>query len=233
MQLLGLEEQGINESSRSLSSSDPCIRNGLPAPAILVFGSNPVELFGFFFPGSKDDRHWNVVKLCSTKERHAAHCCPWAQWCLLRCPQQTISLGFEEWGAIISSQDFALGKVLVAWFSFVLNLEMKWEMWILNFFFHPATLETHWRCYNWNISFQGPTNRNSFKSGVCKAVMAEWQTCFRTSTDQGLCQVLKALWEIHYFQWNWSQGSNVPSFCTHSKGVILHFPSYHKEGKLS
>lgn len=98
----------------------------------------------------------------------------------------------------------------------------------LKIFFHPATLETHWRCYNWNISFQGPTNRNSFKSGVCKAVMAEWQTCFGTSTDQGLCQVLKALWEIHYFQWNWSQGSNVPSFCTHSKGVILHFPSYHK-----
>lgn len=60
-------------------------------------------------------------------------------------------------------------------------------------------------------------------SVVCIVAMAEWQTCFSMSIDQGLCQELKALWEIHYLQWNWSQGSNMPSFCTHSTGVSLHF----------
>lgn len=55
---VGLGEQGMNESSTSLSSFDPHIRNGPPAPAILVLASNPVF---FFF--CKQGWHWNVGEI--------------------------------------------------------------------------------------------------------------------------------------------------------------------------
>lgn len=103
------------------------IRNGLPDSAVLALGSNPAEYF------CKQRWHWNVVKLCWTKVRQTACCCPQSQWCWWRCPQQTFSLGFEEWGAIFSFQYFALEKGLVVWLSFVLNLYIKWEMWIFKF----------------------------------------------------------------------------------------------------
>lgn len=99
-----LGEQGINGSNMSLSSFYTCNRNDLHATAILVLGSNPVEFF------CKQGWHWNVVKLCWTKVRQAAWCCPWSQWCWWRCSEQTFSLGFEEWGVCTFISVFCLRK---------------------------------------------------------------------------------------------------------------------------
>lgn len=73
-------------------------------------------------------------KLCWTKVREAACCYPCSLWCRWRCSQKTFSLAFEESGPILSFQYLALEKVLVVRLSFVLDLGIKWEMWILIFF---------------------------------------------------------------------------------------------------
>lgn len=162
-------------------------------------------------------------KLCWTKVRQAACCCPWSQWCWWRCSQQTFSL--EEWGAILSFQYIASGKVLVVWFSFVLNLGIKWEMWIFKFVFTPQ----HWR-----HTRDATTGTSLFKDHEIETILNAFAKQSWLSGKLALvCQQIRAsakclkLCEKSIIS-NETEPGQQCAILLYSTEVILHFPSYHK-----